>query len=191
MLGIDLPAIAHTEHQYQLMWANNSAAMSRYQAAATQATTTLPQFASPHSITNPIGVAAQAKAAPTTAASAASRAAAAASSGTPAAAPAALASDLINLGIADPTTGYFGLANQWGNQFISSGFPFNMLSYVAQTTSAQALQSVGSDIGTGLSEGQGALGGGLGAFGAAGLSAEPTAAMGVGVTSAGCLPRSS
>jgi PPE-repeat protein len=182
ILGVNLPAIALTEDQYQAMWANNSAAMSRYQAASAQATTTLPQFSSPRSITNPTGLAAQAKATPTTAASSsASRAAAAAAS----AAPAAAAGDPINLGFGNPTSGYFGLANQWGNQFISSGFPFNMLSYVAQTASAQALQTVGGDIGQGLSEGQSALGAGsgaLGALGAAGLSAEPTAAVGVGVT---------
>jgi PPE-repeat protein len=192
MLGINLPAIAETEDQYQVIWANNSAAMSRYQAASTQATAQLAQFSSPPSITNPTGLAAQAHAAPVTAASSsAARAAASATSAAPAAraaasaAPAAAAADPINLGFADPTTGYFGLANQYANQFLSSGFPFNMLSYVAQTSAAQSLQAVGSDIGTGLSEGQGALGAGsgaLGALGAAGLSAEPTSAIGVGVS---------
>jgi PPE-repeat protein len=176
--GKNLPAIAQTEDQYQGMWANNSAAMSRYQAASAQATT-LPQFSSPPSITNPAGAAAQASAAPGTAASSSAARAAAA-----AAAPAA-AGDSLNLGLLDPTTGYFGLANQYANQFISSGFPVNLLSYLAQNTSAQALQTVGGDIGQGLSEGQSALGAGsgaLGAFGAAGLSAEPTAAIGVGVS---------
>jgi PPE-repeat protein len=176
--GINLPAIAQTEDQYQGMWANNSAAMSRYQAASAQATT-LPQFSSPPSITNPAGAAAQASAAPGTAASSSAARAAAA-----AAAPAA-AGDSLNLGLLDPTTGYVGLANQYANQFISSGFPVNLLSYLAQNTSAQALQTVGGDIGTGLSEGQSALGAGhgaLGALGAAGLSAEPTAAIGVGVS---------
>jgi len=187
--GINLPAIAETEDQYQGMWANNSAAMSRYQAASTQATAQLAQFSSPPSITNPTGLAAQAQAAPTSAASSsassASRAVAAATSATPAAAAAAAAADPINLGFGDPTSGYVGLANQYANQFLSSGFPFNMLSYVAQTSAAQSLQAVGSDIGTGLSEGQGALGAGsgaLGALGAAGLSAEPTSAIGVGVS---------
>jgi PPE-repeat protein len=189
--GSNFPAIAETEDQYQGMWANNSAAMSRYQTASAQATTALPQFSSPSSITNPTGLAAQAQATPTSAASSsASRAAAAAAaSSTPAAAaaaaPAAAASDPINLGFSDPTTGYFGLANTYANQFISSGFPVNLLSYLAQNTSAQALQTVGSDIGAGLSEGQAAIGGGsgaLGALGAAGLSAEPTAAIGVGVS---------
>ena len=52
-------------------------------------------------------------------------------------------------------------------------------------SAAQSLQAVGGDVGQGLSEGQAALGalpGGAGAFGAAGLSAEPTAAIGVGVS---------
>ena len=78
----------------------------------------------------------------------------------------------------DPNAGWFGLANTYANQFISSGFPINLLSYAAQNTSAQALQTVGGDIGTGLSEGQSALGerepapwAGCGKFGAAGLSA--------------------
>ena len=172
--GINLPAISETEDEYQDMWANNSAAMSRYQTASAQATT-LPQFASPPQIANAAGVAAQASAAPSTAASSPLARVVAAAAGDP-----------VNLGLTDPTTGYFGLFNQYVNQFISSGFPINMLSYVAQNTSAQALQTVGGDIGTGLSEGQAALGGlpagGFGAIGAAGLSAQPTAAIGVGVS---------
>jgi PPE-repeat protein len=184
--GNKLPAIAETEQEYQDMWANNSAAMVRYQSASAQATT-LPQFSSPPSITNPAGTAAQANATPPTAASSFSAPAAAA------AAPAAGAADPINFGIADPTTGYFGLANQYTNQFISSGFPINLLSYLAQNTSAQALQNVQGQIGQGLSEGEsalGPLGAGLGTPGAGlglpgggafgGLSEEPTAAMGAG-----------
>lgn len=53
--GNNLPAIAATEDQYQTMWANNSAAMNRYQTASSQATTTLSQFSSPASIVNPPG----------------------------------------------------------------------------------------------------------------------------------------
>ncbi|EUA07095.1 PPE family protein [Mycobacterium xenopi 4042] len=44
--GRNLPAIAETEDQYQDMWVNNSAAMSRYQATSAHATA-LPGFASP------------------------------------------------------------------------------------------------------------------------------------------------
>ena len=177
--GINLPAIAHTEDEYLEMWANNSGAMSRYEAASAQATT-LPKFSSPLSITNPAGTVAQASAA-----SAATTSATPGATITPAsilsAIQAAAAGDPINLGLTDPTTGYFGLLNQYANQFISSGFPINLLSYAAQNTSAQALQTVGGDIGTGLSEGQSALGA-VGRFGAAGLSAEPTAAIGIGVS---------
>jgi PPE-repeat protein len=195
ILGTNLPAITQTEHQYQVMWANNSAALNRYQAASTQATTTMPQFSSPRSITNQAGVAAQAKAAPTTAASASSRTAVAAAAAplapavTPAAVSSAFAPEPIVIGYGDPTTGYIGLANNWGNQFISSGFPFNMLGWVAQLQTAQGIQSVGTDVGTGLSEGEGALGAtqGLGsALGEAGVAAEPaatmSATMGVGVS---------
>ena len=57
--GKNLPAIAQTESEYQTMWANNSAAMTRYQAASSQAST-LPQLTSPTSNTNPSGLTAQA-----------------------------------------------------------------------------------------------------------------------------------
>jgi PPE-repeat protein len=177
--GSNLPAIAETEDQYQSMWANNSAAMSRYQAASAQATT-LPQFSSPPPIT--AGAAAQASAAPAAAAS------------NPADVVSNLSSLISNFVdnnnlttiLANPNAGFFGLANTYANQFLSSGFPINMLSYLAQNTSAQALQTVGGDIGQGLTEGLQAVGGqgsgALGSLGAAGLSAEPTAAIGVGVS---------
>jgi PPE-repeat protein len=171
-LGGNLAAIAATETQYQDMWANNSAAMYRYEATSAQ-TTALSQFTTPPSVTNPAGVVAQAKAVP-----------AATAAATPAAT-AAAAANPINLGFTDPTTGYFGLFNQYINQFISSGFPINLLSYAAQNSSAQALQTVGGDVGQGLSEGMESIGGasrGLGSLGAAGLSAQPTAAIGVGVS---------
>ncbi len=174
--GRNLPAIAQTEAEYQAMWANNSAAMNRYQATSAQAST-LPQFSSPTSTTNPTALSTQAGAAP-------------AASGTSAATSAATSGAAINVGIGDPTSGYVGLYNQYANQFISSGFPINLLSYLAQSQSAQALQGVSSSIGQGVSEGEGALGGaaanlgggaagalgaigqsggGLGALGAAGL----------------------
>ena len=90
-----------------------------------------------------------------------------------------------------------------GNQFISSGFPINLLSYLAQSQSAQALAGVNSAVGQGVSEGENALGGaaanlgggaagalgalgqsggGLGALGAAGLGQINTsAALGAAV----------
>jgi PPE-repeat protein len=179
--GRNLPAIAETEAEYQSMWANNSAAMSRYQAASAQAST-LPQFAPPTSVTNPTGLATQASAVPAATTSAAPTAAAATSAA--------------STGF-DPSVGWVGEANTYANQFISSGFPINMLSYLAQSQSAQALQGVNSQIGQGVAEGEGALGsagrlGGLGAAGLGqgalgggfgGLSQVPTAAAtGVGVS---------
>jgi PPE-repeat protein len=185
--GRNLPAIAETESEYQTMWANNSAAMSRYQALSAQAST-LPQFTSPASTTNPNGQAAQASAT-----------SAATKSSSPTVAAATTAAPLG----ADPTTGYVGLANTYANQFISSGFPVNLLSYLAQNQSAQALSGVNAQIGQGVSEGESALGGGLGggaagalgggfgglgslgpgALGAAGLGqASTSAATGVGVS---------
>ena len=187
--GRNLPAIAETEAEYQSMWANNSAAMTRYQAASAQAST-LPQFSSPSSTTNPAGTAKQ---------SSAVSAATTSSSPTVSAATPGQSSP-INLGLADPTGGYVGLANQYANQFISSGFPINMLSYLAQNQSAQALSGVNAQIGQGVSEGESALGGGAlgglgglgraglgtlgpGALGAAGLGqASTSAATGVGVS---------
>src|ERR1700757_413730 len=149
--GRNLPAIAETESEYQTMWANNAAAMTRYQAVSAQAST-LPQFTSPASTTNPNGQGAQASAT-----------SAATNSSLPRTAAAVTAAPLG----ADPTTGYVGLANTYANQFISSGFPVNLLSYLAQNQSAQALSGVNAQIGQGVSEGESALGGGLGG-GAAG-----------------------
>jgi PPE-repeat protein len=193
VFGRNLPAIAANEAQYQTMWANNSAAMNRYEAASSQATT-LPQFTSPAATTNPTGQTAQSKAVSAAATSAAPTATSVAPAQTTG----------VNFGLADPTTGYFGLANVYANQFVSSGFPINLLSYLAQNQSAQALQGVNAQIGQGVSEGESALGGGLGggaagalgggglgglgqlgpgALGAAGLGqASTSAATGVGVS---------
>jgi PPE-repeat protein len=187
--GRNLPAIAATEADYQRMWANNAAAMTRYQAASTQATN-LPQFTSPTSTANPSAQATQTSA----------QSAAAANSGSTVAAKAAAAATPADaLPVAgDPNAGYVGLANTYANQFVSSGFPINLLSYLAQSQSAQALQGVSAQVGQGVSEGEEALGGGglggaagalgalgaggggLGALGAAGLSA-PAAAAATGV----------
>ncbi len=198
IFGRNMPAIAATEANYQEMWATNAAAMTRYQAASTQATT-LPQFTSPTSTTNSSGQTAQ------QAQQAAAQSSAATNSGTSAAttsATSAAASPAAALPTAgDPNSGYVGLANTYANQFVSSGFPINLLSYLAQNQSAQALQGVSAQVGQGVSEGEEALGGaasglgggaagalgalgggggGLGALGAAGLSA-PAAAAATGV----------
>jgi hypothetical protein len=105
--------------------------------------------------------------------------------------------------------GFVGLANTYLNQWVSSGFPINLLSYLAQASSAQALQGVSSQIGQGVSEGEEALGGaaatlgggaagalgalgqsggGLGALGAAGLGEINTsAALGAAVPMGGLM----
>ena len=171
--GRNLPAIAATEDQYQTMWANNSAALTRYQAAVTQALD-LQQFTTPPAITDPAGTAAQA--------TATSAAAATPAASTP-------IGDFLESIVGtpfgfDPNVGWFGLANTYANQFISSGFPINLLSYLAQSTSAQALQSVGGDIGQGLSEGESALGAAGASLSSAvrSLGSAPTGAMAVGVS---------
>jgi PPE-repeat protein len=172
-LGGNLAAIAETEQQYQTMWANNSAAMYRYGAASAQALD-LPQFSSPSAIANP-AAATQASAAPTTAAATSAQSTIG-----------QLLTSILSTPFGfDPNAGWFGLANTYANQFISSGFPINLLSYVAQSTSAQALQSVGGEVGQGLSEGESALGGVANALSSAVRAlpaAAPTAAMAVGVS---------
>jgi PPE-repeat protein len=166
--GRNLPAIAEVEDEYQGMWANNSAALTQYQVASAQATT-VSQFTSPPAIANPAAAATQASAAPTAAASTSAQ------------------SIFSTIAAFDPNAGWFGLANTYANQFISSGFPINMFSYLAQTTAAEALQGVSADVGLGLSEGEAALGGiaaseaGM-ASAIKALGSAPTAAMGVGVS---------
>ncbi len=190
--GSNLPAIAATEEQYQAMWANNSAALSRYQAAATQALD-LQQFASPPAIASPTAAAAQATAVPTAAAS------------TPAAsilqsilAPNTNATGmglagLLNLFSGSSQSSFGSLLNSnltttgFINSTFSSGFPINLLSYLAQISTAQALQSVGGEVGQGLSEGEAALGGAAANLSSAigGVGSAPTAAVGVGVSLGG------
>src|SRR6201996_7642713 len=184
--GRNLPAIAQTESDYQTMWANNAAAMTRYQAASSQAST-LPQLTSPTSTTNPSNLKTQASSATPAATS---------SSGTAVSAAASPADALPTA--FDPNVGFVGLANTYANQFISSGFPINLLSYLAQNQSAQALAGVSSQVSQGLSEGENALGGAaanlgggaagaLGALGQSGggLSALGAAGLGEINTSAG------
>lgn len=152
--GRNLPAIAETEAQYQAMWASNSAAMTRYQAASSQAST-LPQLTSPTAVTNPTATAAQASAVP------AASSGAATSGATSAQTLADLFSQLNN------SNAVFGPNSNLWNTIFSSGFPINLLSYLAQNQSAQALQGVNNAVGQGVSEGESALGGGLGGGGAA------------------------
>ncbi len=175
--GMNLPAIAATEAQYQVMWANNSSAIFRYQAASAQA---LPvsQFTSPPTITTATGAAAQASAV------------ASANPGTATTAATSLQSALQTalqtfLQAANNSNAAVGPnANIW-NTIFSSGFPINLLSYLAQNSSAQALQTVAPEIGTGLSEGESALGTASASLSSAvqalGAAQTPTAAMGAGI----------
>lgn len=198
--GRNMPAIAATEANYQEMWATNAAAMTRYQAASAQATT-LPQFTSPTSTVNPAGQTAQQAGQAAAPSSAATTSAATMSATSAAASPAPAIATAF-----DPNVGYVGLTNTYANQFISSGFPINLLSYLAQNQSAQALQGVNAQVSQGVSEGEEALGGAadslgggaagalgalggsgsLGALGAAGLSA-PAAATGAAVPMGGLM----
>lgn len=187
--GQNLAAIAATEAQYERMWVNNATAMYSYESTTAQAAVQQ-LFSTPPSITDPGSSAAQAQAVSVAQAQAVPAAAAAATLAAPADAVAPPVSPLDALlqavGITfDPNEGWFGLTNTYINQFVSSGFPINLLSYFAQTTSAQALQGIAPDVFTGLSEGETALGGAeaglaeaVGAFSAAGT---PTGAMGVAV----------
>lgn len=174
--GTNTAAIAQAEEEYQTMWANNSAAMTRYQATSSQATTQLSQFNSPLSTTDPSGTTKQALAVNQAQALGANNVVQNLTTAD---------SSLGGLFGADgdPNSGWFGYWSTWGNQFISSGFPINMLSYLAQNSSASALQSVGGDIGSGLSEGLGAASASLSnAVKGIGAGMAPSGAMGVGVS---------
>ncbi len=140
--GINAPAIAETEAEYNAMWVNNSTAMYRYGATSLNAVK-LSQFSSPPPVANPTGVTAQATMVPAATA--------------PSTSNAGSALDALGVTPFDPKAGWFSYASTWGNQFIAGGFPINMLSYLAQVTAAQALQGVGTDIGQGLAEGTAAL----------------------------------
>jgi len=184
VFGRNLPAIAATEAAYQTMWANNSAAMTRYQATSAQAST-LPQFSSPTSATNPNALSTQAGAT-----SAATSGSSSATSGTSSATSAAASPAPAVPTAFDPNVGFVGEANTYANQFISSGFPINLLSYLAQSQSAQALQGVSAQVGQGVSEGEEALGGaaanlGGGAAGALGALGQSGGSLGGALGAAG------
>ncbi len=166
--GINLPAIAETEAEYQAMWVNNSAAMYRY-AATSASAIKLPQFSSPPPVANPEALAAQTSVVPAT----------------NAAAPTAST-------LADPaagglvSNGWFQLANNWANQFLAaSGFPVNLVGVWAQLSTAQGFQSIATNLGQGLAEGGAALSAAearlISALSAAGSGLAPRAAVGVGV----------
>lgn len=143
--------------------------MTRYQATTSQATGQLSRFTSPVPDTNPDGTANQEAAVMN------ANLMDAGSGGT---------NLLDSITGFDPNSSWFGWASTWGNQFISSGFPINLLGVWAQLATAQGVASVGGDIGSGLSEGLGltsaTLANAIKGIGA-GASA-PTGALGVGVS---------
>ena len=171
--GTNLPAIAQTEAEYHAMWVNNSAAMYSY-AAASASAVVLPRFSPPPPVANPTALVAQAGVTP------AGTAAAKVSTVSP------LVTGASAQGGALVNNPWFIFANNWGNQFLAGGIPVNLLSYLAQFNSAQALSGVSGQIGLGLSEGEMALQAGqvrlLSALGAAGSASAPTGAFGVGVS---------
>lgn len=168
--GTNTAAIAEAENEYQTMWANNAGAMTRYQATTSQATGQLSRFTSPVPDTTPDGTANQENAVMQ------ANLLDAGDGGT--------TNALNSLTSFDPNSSWFGWASTWGNQFISSGFPINLLGVWAQLATAQGVASVGGDIGSGLSEGLGltsaTLANAIKGIGA-GASA-PTGALGVGVS---------
>lgn len=174
-LGINAPAIAETEAEYNAMWVTDAAAMTQYQATSTAATAQLTQFSAPMTVANPNGVNEQSDAV--------SQAAAQGTGNT-----AGTIGDALN-GLNDsgglPDTGWFKYWSVWGWQFLAGGFPINLLSYLAQFSSAQSLSAVGGDIGAGLAEGTAALSSMetslISAIGSAG-SLAPNGSLGVAVT---------
>jgi PPE-repeat protein len=174
--GINLPAIAETEAEYNAMWVNNSAAMSRY-AGTSLAAVKLPTFSSPPPVANPSGVVTQATMVP--AATGTTRTAAAVNLAVNQNLAASSAFGL------DPDSGWFRYWSVWGWQELAGGMPVNLLSYLAQLNTAQSLSGVGSDIGQGLAEGTAALASAearlVSALSSAGSSLMPQGTMGVSV----------
>jgi len=189
--GSNLPAIAENEAEYQTMWANNSAAMNRYQATSAQASM-LPQFSSPTSVTNSAGGASAVSDASTAAATTGATSAQSLLDNWNAFIAAISSGDFatvfgVNIpGIGNNSVATLGLNSNYLNTIFSSGFPVNLLSYLAQNQSAQALTGVNNSIGQGVSEGESALGplggasglGGLGGIGRSGLGALGPGALG-------------
>jgi PPE-repeat protein len=174
--GINLPAIAETEAEYNAMWVNNSAAMYRY-AGTSLAAVKLPTFSSPPPVANPSGVVTQATMVP--AATGTTRTAAAVNLAVNQNLAASSAFGL------DPDSGWFRYWSVWGWQELAGGMPVNLLSYLAQLNTAQSLSGVGSDIGQGLAEGTAALASAearlISALSSAGSSLMPQGSMGVSV----------
>lgn len=176
--GINAPAIAETEAEYNAMWVNNSAAMYRYGATSLSAIK-VSQFSSPPQVASPSAVTTQATMAPAVTGSTKATVNAAAGS------TASGTGNIIDqLGVTpfDPQSGWFFYDSTWGWQFIAGGFPVNLLSYLAQVSAAQSLQGVGADIGAGLADGGAALASAdAGLLNSVGASLAPRGAMGASI----------
>lgn len=181
--GVNYPAIAETEAEYNTMWVNNSAAMVRY-AATSASTVQPPSFAPPPQVADPTGVTTQAALVPavTTTNSGVQAAAAGTSQSTGVGGTLQAAS----LAIFDPNSGWFEYWSTWANQtFAAGGYPVNILGVWAQLATAHAFQSIGADVGPGIAEGAAALSSAetqlISAVNAAGSWA-PRATLGVGIS---------
>lgn len=121
--GNNFVAIAATEAEYEGMWVTNAEAMYAYEAASARAVA-LPFFSSPPSAAGQGVSAAQASGA--------------------FAAPASAASVVSSLGVAAPgdlvNNAWFQLANTWGNQLLSSGFPLDLISAYGQMWQSNSAQ---------------------------------------------------
>jgi PPE-repeat protein len=171
--GVNFPAIAETEAEYHAMWVNNAAAMYRY-AATSASAVRLPTFSSPPEVVNPAGVTAQATLVPATTTS---------NSAAQTAATGSTLSQVTSAFGIDPDSGWFKFWSTWGTQTIAGGIPVNLLSYLAQLSSAQSLQGVGSDIAQGLAQGTAALSSAEARLiSAVGSALSPRASFGVGVS---------
>lgn len=175
--GVNYPAIAETEAEYQAMWVNNSAAMIRYAATSASAVQP-PTFTPPPPVTNPAGVTIQTTLVPATTTTDSGIMTAADISG---ASEDLAASSAFGL---DPDSGWFRYFSVWGWQFIAGGFPVNLLAYLAQVNTAQALQGgVAADFFGGLSEATADLSAADASLvSAVGSSMAPRATLGIGIS---------
>lgn len=178
--GINYPAIAETEAEYNAMWVNNSAALVRY-AATSASTVRPPQFSSPPPVSDPSATTRQAAMVPATTTANTGTQTATTLSGT--------SQDLATstaVGF-DPNSGWFKYWSSWANQFFAaSGFPINLLGVLAQVQTAQGFTSLGADTGLGLAEGTAALSAAdVSLVSAVGSSLAPQASVGVGISLGG------
>jgi PPE-repeat protein len=177
--GINYPAIAETEAEYNAMWVNNSAALVRY-AATSASTVRPPQFSSPPPVSDPSAATRQAAMVPATTTANTGTQTATTLSGTTQNLAASTAVGF------DPNSGWFKYWSSWANQFFAaSGFPINLLGVFAQLQTAQgfgSIRSLGTDIFGGLAEGTAALSSADASLVSAAGSLAPQATLGVGIS---------